>query len=804
MSEEIEHLKEKIEQFTNNIKDYKSKLYDEYNTRADFIDILFSAFGWDMYNKKGVIEQFREVVREDKVIIQGKKKAPDYAFRIGPQVVFYVEAKKPSVDIKNNPEPAYQLRRYAHTQGLSLSILTDFEEISIYDTRIKPDPKDSAAVARVFYCIYDELFIRHADNEFQDNFTFLLEIFGKSAILNGSFNRYAEENKNKKGTGGVDKGFLDLLNNWREKLAINIALKNDNIDEYNLNIAVQKIIDRLVFLRIAEDRLMEETNYLLNTTDKENIFGSLLCIFEEADGKYNSGFFTSEDWLKKLNIEDKSISEIIKEMYYPKCPYEFSVLPIEILGNAYEQFLGKTIKYTRKTKYGHKVEIEEKPEVRKAGGVYYTPDYIVDYIVENTVGRKIEKLNPEEISKIKILDPACGSGLRKYIIENKALSKIISFGNNLIFEQASTYTGLFFLTKLKQDAFSYYEMKNIAGSEMKQVLLKVEERDFSAIKYKNLSVDAWVLTDRITNNILDKLRKIETTAGDIFADIMVGIQSGIDSIHILKIKEEKENTYICYSSEKNGLIEIEKSITRALLMGDEVKRYGKSTTRNIEIYPYHLVNGKTLIYEEQVLKTDFPLCYEYLSEFKKKLKEKRVSQKTNPKYWYSCHRQRKIEKFETIKIITPEISLGCNMTLDEEKFYHNTKVYSLIPKNSYNEDIKYWLGVLNSNLMWFFLKTTGYVLRGGYFTFKTKYIEPFPIPVIDFSNTGAKEVHDRIVSLVTKRVDLQSQKDSATGNQDNKVLNNMINATEKQLNSIVYRLYDLSEFEIQEIEKSCV
>jgi adenine-specific DNA-methyltransferase len=132
----IEQLKEKIELFRKNLKDYKSKNYDEYNTRADFIDVMFSSLGWDMYNEQKIIEQFREVVREDKIIIEGSKKAPDYSFRIGPHIVFYVEAKKPSVDVKNSYEPALQLRRYAHTRGLSLSIVTDFEEVAVYDTRI--------------------------------------------------------------------------------------------------------------------------------------------------------------------------------------------------------------------------------------------------------------------------------------------------------------------------------------------------------------------------------------------------------------------------------------------------------------------------------------------------------------------------------------------------------------------------------------------------------------------------------------------------------------------------------------------
>ncbi|HPS87695.1 MAG TPA: TaqI-like C-terminal specificity domain-containing protein [Spirochaetota bacterium] len=423
----IEQLKDRIELFRKNFKDYKSKNYDEYNTRADFIDVMFSSLGWDMYNEQKIIEQFREVVREDKIIIDGNKKAPDYSFRIGPHIVFYVEAKKPSVDVKNDMTPALQLRRYAHTRGLALSIVTDFEEVAVYDTRIKPDKKDSAAVARVFYCTYDELFLPSKIEGYETNYDFLLNTFGKQAVLNGSFNRYVETNK--KGTTSVDKGFLELLNKWREKLAENIALKNDETDEYNLNIAVQKLIDRLIFLRIAEDRQIEKPDLLFEITHKENVYTSLNNIFALADLKYNSNLFSSEAWMVALNIEDKVLDEIIDEMYPPKCPYEFSVLPIEILGHAYEQFLGKTIKFSRKTKFGHSIEIEEKPEVRKAGGVYYTPDYIVDYIVENTVGEKLnprtpsprtpgggkaskgaQPLTPEEIASLKILDPACGSG----------------------------------------------------------------------------------------------------------------------------------------------------------------------------------------------------------------------------------------------------------------------------------------------------------------------------------------------------------------------------------------------------------
>jgi adenine-specific DNA-methyltransferase len=401
-SEKQLKLKELTEQFHSNIKQYKSNIYDEANTRVDFIDKFFELLDWDVRNIQGYSEQYREVVREDKVQIEGKQKAPDYSFRIGKERKFFVEAKKPVINIKDDIDPAFQIRRYGYTAKLPLSILTDFEEFAVYDTRIKPDKNDKASAARIFYCNYEE---------YEKNFEFIYNTFSKNAILKGSFDKYIEENKNKKGTGEVDKELLKLVEDWRTELAKNIALRNNDIDIYNLNNAVQKIIDRIIFLRIAEDKEIEPYEQLLNICNgKDSVYEKLNKIFIEANKKYNSGLFKPEEWLTTIKIDDKILSTIIKGLYYPECPYEFSILPIEILGNIYEQFLGKTIRF-RNVKEGHTAVIEEKPEVRKAGGVYYTPQYIVNYIVENTIGEMLRQAQqPEEIAKLKICDPACGSG----------------------------------------------------------------------------------------------------------------------------------------------------------------------------------------------------------------------------------------------------------------------------------------------------------------------------------------------------------------------------------------------------------
>ncbi|MEA2042174.1 MAG: DNA methyltransferase, partial [Bacteroidota bacterium] len=397
MKNKVQKLQNLIEQFHTNIIQYKNSNYDEANTRVDFIDKFFELLDWDVRNVQGFSEDYRDVVREDKVVIQGKPKAPDYSFRIGKERKFFVEAKKPSVNIKKDIAPAYQIRRYGYTAKVPLSILTDFEEFAIYDTRIKPKQDDKASVGRIFYCTYEE---------YEKNFEFIYNTFAKNSILKGSFDRYVTENKNKRGTSEVDNEFLKLIENWRNNLAKNIALRNLNLSIYNLNTAVQKIIDRIIFLRIAEDRNMETYGILKDLTNSENIYENLVKIFIKADKKYNSGLFKKSKWLNELQIDNKVLKKIILEIYYPKCPYELSIMPIETLGNIYEQFLGKIIRLTP----SHQAKVEEKPEVKKAGGVYYTPQYIVDYIVKNTVGEKIKNKSPEKIDEIRILDPACGSG----------------------------------------------------------------------------------------------------------------------------------------------------------------------------------------------------------------------------------------------------------------------------------------------------------------------------------------------------------------------------------------------------------
>jgi len=425
---------ELVETFDRHIEAYHSQQYNETQLRREFIDPFFDELGWDVSNKAGYAQAYKDVIHEDAIKIGGATKAPDYCFRIGGARKFFLEAKKPSVDIKGDPHPAYQLRRYAWSAKLPLSVLTDFEELAVYDCQMRPKHTDKADVARIMLFTY---------KDYLKNWFKIAEIFSKDAILKGSFDKFAAATKGKRGTSTVDKEFLAEIEKWRNMLARIIALRNRTLSVREINFSVQRTIDRILFLRMCEDRGIESYGQLQSIISGDRTYPRLCEIFEKADQKYNSGLFHFHDepdrsegpdeLTPNIIIDDKDLKWILYSLYYPQSPYEFSVLPAEILGNVYEQFLGKVITLTT----GHRANVEDKPEVKKAGGVYYTPSYIVDYIVKNTVGKLLgdyvipsaaeesifnchsresgnppagQRLTPRQVSNIKILDPACGSG----------------------------------------------------------------------------------------------------------------------------------------------------------------------------------------------------------------------------------------------------------------------------------------------------------------------------------------------------------------------------------------------------------
>jgi hypothetical protein len=396
-----------VSRFQRNWDSYHEPGYKETELRREFLDPLFELLGWDVQNTQGWSEAYKEVIHEYAMTIGGASKAPDYCFRVGGVRKFFVEAKKPAVNLQDSPDPALQLRRYGWNAKLPLCILSDFGELIVYDTRIKPERDDNPTVARVrtFSCA-----------DYGRNWGTIYNTFSKEAVLKGSFDTFAEVTKGKKGTSAVDEAFLSEIEAWRTNLARNIAIRNPDLSQRDLNYAVQTTIDRIIFLRICEDRGIETYGRIQGLTSGQGTYDRLKDFYRLADERYNSGLFyfarekgrpgEPDNLTLSLKIDDKTLKDLIKGLYYPASPYEFSILPAEVLGQVYEQFLGKVIRLTA----GHRAEVEYKAEVKRQGGIYYTPTYVVSFIVGNVLGKLLEEKTPAEASDIRIVDQACGSG----------------------------------------------------------------------------------------------------------------------------------------------------------------------------------------------------------------------------------------------------------------------------------------------------------------------------------------------------------------------------------------------------------
>ena len=387
---------------------------NEAQIRQHLIDPLFEALGWDVRHADRVAPQYAEVIVEESLDDEGPRKAPDYTFRVGTLPKFYAEAKRCGVDICVDPASAFQLRRYGWNTHLLLSLLTNFEDLAVYDCTARPGQSDKASAARTGMYNF---------REYADRWREIWDVYSREAVWSGAFDRHAGS-KRKRGTSEVDEEFLKEIEGWRETLARNIALRNMGISHADLNAAVQLTIDRVVFLRMAEDQGLEPYQQLLNLCNDSGIFARFvrkLC--RRADEKYNAGLFhfeKEEDVSEvpdritpKLTVDDKVFKPILQCLYFEHgSPYDFRLMPVEILGTVYERFLGKVIRLTA----GHQAKVEEKPEVRKAGGVFYTPAYIAQYIVAQTVGAEAAGRSPVQLSggmskpPLRVLDMACGSG----------------------------------------------------------------------------------------------------------------------------------------------------------------------------------------------------------------------------------------------------------------------------------------------------------------------------------------------------------------------------------------------------------
>lgn len=396
------------------------------------------------------------------------------------------------------------------------------------------------------------------------------------------------------------------------------------------------------------------------------------------------------------------------------------------------------------------------------------------------------------ISPHKFKNSEYGIGIRKFLADRKLVKIFLSFGPNYVWSTVKTYTSILILTRTEKKSLLQFEFSELLPS-VENAMNKFTKQDFMIFDQNTIDETPWIFGSDISSDIMKKIKKSGPNIMKYFDQILQGIITGNNDFFLLTHVKTKGNIEVLYSQKTGKEVQIEKGILKKVIIGPDVRRYEKPEHKGLYVlYPYIIDQKKQRVLEENELKSSFPLAYKYLNQFKSELLTNNKSRKTNVKYWYKLARGRQQKWFEREKIVTSQISYGCNLTIDQNRLYHTDTIYSLLKNESTKEDNRYFLAILNSKLMWFFIKKTGNVIRGGYFTFKSQYFEPFCIP------TPTKEIENNIVQQVNELMSLKEKLTSTTKNLSNTY--EKIQKLETDLNNIVYDIYGLNEKEIQLVE----
>jgi type I restriction-modification system DNA methylase subunit len=414
----VAQVRDLVLRFGRNIDHYRSAGFDEASTREYFINPLFEALGWDVRDLEGRGPQ-REVIyhqrirssasvagladwddtltAEELAAREPTSAVPDYAFQIDGTTRFFVEAKKPSIDLRQRG-PSFQVKSYAWSQRVPFCVLTDFEEFRVFNSFTRPVYEEpNAGLVEGMNLTF---------SEYENAWPRMWELLSRESVANGSLSQLAIATT-PRGAVPVDEAFLRELERWRTQLAEDLAARNQGLTAYELAEATQRVLDRLVFLRVCEDRGIQTDISLRRYARVTDSYKNMRIQFRHLDAIYNGQLF-SEHFSERLEISDSVFQQIIAGLYFPAA-YRFDAITGDLLGAIYERFLGEQVTVTT-----GQVAIEQKPEVRHAGGVYYTPRWIVEQVVDATLSPLVldrrTPATPRSMANLRIIDPACGSG----------------------------------------------------------------------------------------------------------------------------------------------------------------------------------------------------------------------------------------------------------------------------------------------------------------------------------------------------------------------------------------------------------
>ena len=489
MNDEITIIKNLVDSFSLDEKRYISSQssYQETEARIEFIDPFFEALGWDMSNRQRLSFSKRDVLREETQISEKASKKPDYSFRIATNRIFFVEAKRPSVDIRIHKESAFQARSYGFTANHKIVVLTNFRTIRIYNASVEPKATDDADVALIRSIDY---------KDYLTEMPYLIDQLGRESVSLGSIERLHGQRSH--GTSPSGQSFLERINKWRISLASDLLSRYEELDLNYLSDITQKLINRIIFIRMCEDRGIEGEERLRKVARKKDIL-ELRSFFRDMDKRYNTGLFdVKKDGLSsKYHIEPAVFLNIVDEIYAPNSPYSFGVLDAEFLGQVYDLFLSNRLAVNA----DGLITLEPKPAY-EGREIVTTPQDIVHNLVKDVFNSKLiemgesGKLSQEAIMSLRILDVATGSG--RFII--KSFDELIEATINSIIESGN-------ITALYKVSEGDYRLPFEIKKELLKSCLYGIDIDYNAVEIARFGLLIKLLEDE-TGDTLPTYEKI--------------------------------------------------------------------------------------------------------------------------------------------------------------------------------------------------------------------------------------------------------------------------------------------------------
>jgi very-short-patch-repair endonuclease len=371
----------------------------------------------------------------------------------------------------------------------------------------------------------------------------------------------------------------------------------------------------------------------------------------------------------------------------------------------------------------------------------------------------------------KFLNANYGSEVRGFLKKTNFPDKIIHFGSNQVFEDATTYTGLFFMSKKMNLALEYFECDNPA------MILEKKAMDFSPVALSSLTKDNWIFLKKDENKIFDKLKNNGVSLESLTDRIFQGLKTSADKIFILRKISENEHDYLVYSEQLERELSLEKTYLFPLIKGGNSRAYTISEPELLILFPYE--NGNLTHWS--ALKETAPMTAAYLTENKAYL-EKRESGKFKGESWFQYGRHQAIETIKNPKIFTPDIAPSSRFSLDKIGQYMFTGGasggYGIIPKSGVS--FNFLLGILNSKVANWYIQLSSTQMRGGWYSFESRYIKSIPLPSISSSS----QLDDLVESLLQHKGENEE----------------LIN----QIDQLVYEMYGLSKEEIGIVERNSV